>query len=285
MRNTTSITMLGTGFLAAAALGTAPATAQDMTEAEQAAGFAAAPPAPQNFATTELQLLYGDSSFGDGFFLGNNGLGETDRLVATLEHFSTWDYGEHFFFVDYNYDSDGNLGNETDFYGEAWEHFSLSKISGTSFGDSSFIRDVNLGFSVNAGDELLIGLVGPRVDLNVPGFDLFTVGVYAYDNWEDPFDRNLDTTYQLTWVWNLPLIQTDRVNLWTQGFVDFIGDQGPVDSQIIWQPQVRVDLGQLMGRRPGFVEAGFEFDYFDDKFGVKGVDQKIFQAMLVFNLH
>jgi len=240
----------------------------------------------QNFATTEVAILYGDKSFGDGFFLGRNGFQETSRLTVTLEHFSTWAYGDNFFFVDVFKDFNGPAsGRDTDFYGEIWEHFSAAKTLGLSFPENFFIRDVNLGFGLNAGTDVLIGAVGPRVDFNLPWFDFITLGVYAYDNWEDPFGRDLDTTYQVTIVWQAPLIRNDRINLWTQGFVDFIGDQGPVGSQIVWQPQVRLDVGQALGGNPGFVELGFEYNLFDDKFGVNGVQDDIFQAMLVFNLH
>ncbi len=254
-----------------------------------AAPVALATPQPaeaQNFATTEIALLYGDKSFGDGFHLGKNGFGETSRLTATVEHFSTWAYGDNFFFVDIFKDFDGpGTGRDTDFYGEIWEHLSFTKITGISFGDNFIIRDINLGGGINVGNDVLIGAIGPRIDFNLPWFDFFTVGVYAYDNWEDPFNRDLDTTYQVTIVWQAPIIRNDRINLWTQGFVDFIGDQGPVKSQIVWQPQVRLDLGQALGGKAGKVELGFEYNLFDDKFGVGGVQDDIFQAMLVYNFH
>lgn len=233
----------------------------------------------ENFSTTEIQLLYGE-----GFHLGRNGLGETDRLTATIEHFSTWAYGDNFFFIDVNRDYDGT-GSTSDEYGEYWGHLSAAKIFGYNFGDG-ILRDVNLGFGVNAGTDFVVGAVGPRVDLNVPGFDLFTVGLYAYNNIDDPFGRNLDTTYQATWVWNAPLVDKGRWKIWTQGFVDYIDDQGSgVDHQIVFQPQVRLDLGRLTGLQNGKVEAGLEYAFFKNKFGVTGVDDHVLQAMLVFNLH
>lgn len=233
----------------------------------------------QNFSTTEVQLLYGD-----GFKLGRNGTSGTERVTATFEHFSTWAYGDTFFFVDINRDSDGT-GRKNDQYGEFWEHLSASKVLGANFGNS-FIRDVNLGFGANMGTDFLVAAVGPRVDLNMPGFDFLTLGLYAYENIDDPFDRNLDTTYQATIVWQAPLVDNGRLKVWTQGFVDFIGSQGSgVDDQIVFQPQLRLDLGQLMGGAPGKVDFGVEYAYFNNKFGVTGVDDNVLQAMLVFNFH
>lgn len=236
--------------------------------------------AAENFSTTEVQLLYGD-----GFKLGRNGINGTKRATATFEHFSTWDYGDNFFFVDVTKDYDGPFTPQTDEYGEFWSHLSGSKTLGWDFGDG-FLRDVTLGAGINFGTDFFIGALGPRFDLNVPGFNLLTFGLYAYDNWEDPFGRNLDTTYQATIVWNATLMKNDRINLWTQGFVDFIGDQSSgVNNQVVFQPQVRLDLGQLMGGTPGKVEVGMEYAYFKNKFGVTGVEDNVIQAMVVFNLH
>lgn len=259
----------GTGFGAVAML----------SAAALAASLGATAARADNFATTEIQLLYGD-----GFKLGRDGFSGTERLTATLEHFSTWAYGDNFFFVDYNRDFDG-AGSKTDEYGEYWGHLSASKIFGFDFGNS-IIRDVNLGFGINAGTDLTILAYGPRVDFNIPGFNVLTLGFYGYNNVDDPFGRSLDTTYQATVVWNAPLIQQGRINLWTQGFVDFIGDQGSgVDDQIVFQPQLRLDLGQALGRTAGKVEVGVEYAYFDNKFGVTGVEDNVLQALLVFNFH
>jgi nucleoside-specific outer membrane channel protein Tsx len=245
-----------------------------VTAALATAGGASA----ENFSTTEIQLLYGE-----GFHLGRNGFGETGRLTATIEHFSTWAYGDNFFFVDLNRDFDGT-GPASDEYGEYWGHLSAAKTLGYDFG--GIVRDVNLGFGVNGGTDFLVGAVGPRVDLNVPGFNVFTVGLYAYNNIDDPFGRDLDTAYQATWVWNAPIVNRGRWNVWTQGFVDYIDDQGAgVDHQIVFQPQLRLDLGQLTGNQAGKVEAGLEYAFFKNKFGVTGVDDHVIQAMLVFNLH
>lgn len=244
-----------------------------------AASFGATEARADNFATTEIQLLYGD-----GFKLGRDGFNGTERLTATIEHFSTWAYGDNFFFVDFNRDFDG-AGSKSDEYGEYWGHLSGSKIFGFDLGNS-FIRDVNLGFGVNAGTDLTILAYGPRVDFNIPGFDLLTVGFYGYNTIDDPFGRSLDTSYQATVVWSAPLIRQGRINLWTQGFVDFIGDQNAgVDDQIVFQPQLRLDLGQAMGGSAGKVEVGFEYAYFDNKFGVTGVEDNVLQALLVFNFH
>lgn len=236
-----------------------------------------------NFATTEIQLLYGD-----GFKLGRNGFGGTERLTATIEHFSTWNYGDNFFFVDINRDftgSGGGAGSKSDEYGEYWTHLSGSKIFGFDFGNS-LIRDINLGAGINAGTDFTVLAYGPRVDFNMPGFDVLTFGFYGYNNVDDPFGRSLDTTYQATVVWSAPLIRQGRINLWTQGFVDFIGDQGSgVDNQIVFQPQLRLDLGQAMGGTAGKVEVGVEYAYFDNKFGVTDVEDNVLQALLVYNFH
>mgnify|MGYP000887901579 CR=1 FL=1 len=230
------------------------------------------------FSRTEIQLLHGD-----GFFLGRNLFNETARTKFTINHFSTWKYGDHFFFIDSFVDHDGP-GVESGQYGEFYSHLSLSALTGSSFAAPG-IRDIAIGGGVNQGTDFTVALVGARVNLDVPGFSVLTAGVYFYDNIVDPFDRPLDTTYQATVVWDFPFQFSDDLKFRALGFADFIGAQGSgVDSQIVAQPQIRFDVGNLFGE-PGRVEVGVEYAYFKNKFGVTGVDDHAVQGLVAIKLH
>lgn len=232
--------------------------------------------AAQAFTYTDVQLHYGD-----GYRLGRNGLNETARTTLTIENFSTFAYGDFFAFVDLYHDHDGPSTNTTSaHYGEAYVHLNGSTF-GLNFGDG-FIRDIGPDFGINSGDNFGVGLAGVRANFNVPGLNLLSLGVYYYDNFDDPFDRNLHSTYQVTAVWNAPF-QIGNQKFTAQGFVDFIGEQGSgVDNQIIFSPQLRWDVGNALGREPGKFDIGLEYTHFNNKFGVTGVDDNsvsLFAAM------
>ncbi len=232
--------------------------------------------AAQAFSYTDVQLHYGD-----GFRLGRNGTEETSRAVLTLEHFSTFGYGDFFAFIDLFNDFDGpDTNTESGHYGEAYVHFS-SKAFGLDLGDG-FLRDIGPGIGINHGDDFGVGLIGARAGFNVPGFNLLSLGLYSYNNYLDPFDRDLDSTYQVTIAWNAPF-EIGSQKFTAQGFVDFIGDQGSgVDDQIVFSPQLRWDVGNALGHAPGTFDLGLEYTHFRNKFGVTGVDDNsltLFAAM------
>lgn len=106
-----------------------------------------------NFSSTKFKILHGD-----GFRLGRNGRNETSRSTFRVGHFSTYDYGDNFFFFNSYVDGDGT-GREGDIYGEAFTHLSLSKFSGKSL-DFGFVKDVALGAGINHGTDFSVGLLG-----------------------------------------------------------------------------------------------------------------------------
>ncbi|WP_323779137.1 DUF5020 family protein [Leisingera sp.] len=220
------------------------------------------------FSTGEIQLHYGD-----GYHLGANGLDTSSRTTLTVEQFTLFDWGDLFYFVDLFQDHEGT-GRETDHYAEIWAH-----LNGGNFGISSpqdgFIKDIGLDLGLNHGTDFLVVAPGVRADLNVPGFSVFTFGLYAYENLVDPFDRDLDTTYQASFVWNAPF-KLGNANMSFRGFADFIGDQGSgVDDQIVASPQLVWDVGQ-----EGGASIGLEYTHFNNKFGVTGADDNSVSAFV-----
>lgn len=232
------------------------------------------------FSTTEIQFHYGSN-----YKVGSNSTfpafaEKTDRATITLEHFSTNDIGDLFFFVDFFVDQEDEVGTnkKSDQYGEIY--YTLhGKQFGIDLGDG-FISALDLQFGLNQGTDFSVALVGPRVSFNVPGFQVLSLALTTYTNFVDPFDRNLDSTYQATIVWALPF-NIGNQKFSTQGFVDFIGDQGSgVDNQIVFSPQIRWDLGHAIGRPAGKIHLGIEYMHFNNKFGITGVDENAVSAFL-----
>jgi nucleoside-specific outer membrane channel protein Tsx len=224
------------------------------------------------FSTTEIQFHYGT-----GYKVGSNSTfpafaEKTDRATITLEHFSTNDVGDLFFFVDFFVDQAsvavGTTNNKSDQYGEIY--YTLhGKQFGLDLGDG-FISALDLQFGLNQGSDFSVALVGPRASFNVPGFQVLSLALTTYTNFADPSPvaRNLDTTYQATVVWAAPFdLGSQKFKL--QGFVDFIGNQGAgLDSQIVFSPQIRWDIGYAMGRPADKIHLGIEYTHFNNKFGL-----------------
>jgi len=255
---------------------------QSLGFAALALGLMGSGAANAGFSMTEVQLHYGD-----GYKVGSNSTfpafsETTGRATVTLEHFSTNDVGDLFFFVDFFVDSEDEVGTnlKSDQYGEIYytlhgKHFGLDTGDG-------FISGLDLQFGLNQGTDFSVALVGPRVNFNVPGFPVLSLAVTTYSNFVDPFDRSLDTTYQATIVWLAPFTIGNQ-KFSTQGFVDFIGDQGSgVDDQILFSPQVRWDIGYAMGRPADKIALGLEYSYWKNKFGLTGVDENSLSLFLGF---
>lgn len=212
------------------------------------------------FSAGEIQLHYGD-----GFHLGANGLHSTTRTTLTFEQYTLFDWGDLFYFVDLNKDHQGT-GSKNSHYAEAWLHLS-GKAMGLTFPEGAFVKDVGPDFGINHGEDFLVIAPGVRADLNVSGFSVLTAGAYVYNNVDDPYDRDLDATYQITFVWDYPF-KIGNENLSIRGFADFIGEQGDgFESQIVFSPQLRWDVG-----KEGGTILGLEYTYYKNKYGVNDVD-------------
>jgi len=206
------------------------------------------------------------------------------QQTVTFEHASGWSKGDLFIFVDgINFNGDKDIGGkETAYYGEFSPRFNVGKISGQDF-SNGFINDVYVAtcfeFGQNSDDNFLIG---PGVDLNMPGFDFFQLNAYRRFN-----DLSGDTeAYQLTPVWKMtiPVGETDIV---FDGFIDWVFGEGTDHLHIC--PQLKLDVGKMMGKEKGTLYAGIEYDYWKNKYavpnGLFGLDsnQSTFSGLLKFH--
>jgi len=229
------------------------------------------------FTRTEAQFL-----IGDGFELGSNAPDTNAAATMTISHFTKFEDGDLFFFIDFARELDGDKQNSI--YGEVYAALDVSKLfdeqSDRRWWNLSAIAGVNLGATSGAL------LPGARLNLKVPGFDLFSLYALAYETFRDGRDRDLTTTYQGTFVWNMPLIKDGDVKLLGfSGFLDVRG--GRDDSQtftIITQPQLRLDIGHLLFDRPNKYHLGTELGIIRNKFNNKGVNEFAPQLLFVVQL-
>lgn len=221
------------------------------------------------WSSTNLQVLYGN----------NFELGEDERTIFTFEHANGWQYGDNFFF----FDVANPTRDHTEIYGEWHPRLSYTKIMGQKWTGvikdvslaSEFNYDGNLNYPFNPpdGGGFRALLYGAGVDLNLPGFAYFNVNVYHRD---ENYKRG--STYQISPSWLLPF-SIGSTHWQFTGFLDYAGSEGPGETNWLFVPQLLIDVGQFWGEAD-HLHAGIEYSHWDNKYGVKGVDEKVAQAMV-----
>jgi nucleoside-specific outer membrane channel protein Tsx len=232
----------------------------------------------KGFSAWDVQLLHGRK------FREPGNPEDVSKSIVTFENAAGWSWGSSYFFADV-LKSDGSDSHATEVYSEWYPSASLSKLSGKSLG-AGVLRDVSATFGINAGTKStgaapLVYLPGVTFDLKLPGFAFFSLGTYAY------IDRGRitgasngcnNTTYQVTPSWALPF-SVGGLKFSFDGFVDFIGEHGQCASQILSQPQLKMDVGSLASK-PGDLYVGIEWQYWRSKFGISGLNESFPQALL-----
>ncbi len=229
------------------------------------------------WSNSEIQYLHGD-----GYRMPVNA-NDVSQSIITATHAHGWAFGHNFFFMDTLITDSGQL-SQTSVYGEAYSYLSLSKLANRDL--SFFIfKDLNAAVGVNAGENLdspksgsRVALYGFSVDFKVPGFKLLSVD-FLQNNVLEPTDQG--SSWQITPVWKYPF--TIAGLKWSlEGFTDFIGSKGAnYADTILSQPQLRLDVGDLWGKS-GQVYVGIEYQYWHNKYGIKGLHESLPQALVVW---
>ncbi len=208
---------------------------------------------------------------------------DVNRSIITLSHADGWALGRNFFFMDTLISEQGEA-SQVNLYGEFYSYLSFSKMAGKNLAYGWF-KDLNLAVGVNAGETMdsdrsgnRVILYGFTVDFNLPGFKLFTVDFLRNDILEPV---SFKSSWQLTPVWIFPF--TVAGSHWSlEGFADFIGPKGAnYAGSVLAQPQLRLDVGEFFGSVNHFY-LGIEYQYWNNKYGIKGLQESLPQALLVW---
>ena len=188
------------------------------------------------------------------------------QQTLTFEHADGWKYGDTFLFVDvtaFNGESDPGSGSVA-WYGEVAPRLSLGKLSGHALAAGP-VKDVLLATAYEFGEgDVESWLVGPGIDLDIPGFDYVQLNVYR----RHPRHGDGDAQWQVTpvWAWTVPVGRSD---LLVDGFIDWVVDNGGGrHAHLHFNPQVKYDLGKAVGWGDKTVYVGVEYDYWKNKFGI-----------------
>ena len=236
-----------------------------------------AQPYEVEWSNTELQYLHGS-----GYHVPANPK-EISQSILTLTHAHGWALGRHFMFMDTLITDDGQP-SQTSVYGEAYSYVSMSKLFGENLSVGLF-KDINASVGVNAGENLdspksgtRVALYGFTVDFNLPGFQLFAIDFLRHNIFEPTAQGS---SWQITPVWKYPF-DIAGTHWIFEGFTDFIEAKGHGYAQnILSQPQLRLDVGDFFGSS-NHLYVGVEYQYFYNKYGIKGLNDNLPQALLLW---
>lgn len=225
-------------------------------QAQEAGGVRAeaAKPAFSAFSSTNVQLLQGwtfdsilDSNF-SGYLEGGK------KTTLTINHFSTWRFGDNFFFADLSRGTLSGGKDWTDAYAEWHPRLFVNQLLGQQEPLFGVIRNWGLAGEVNQGAGFYGYMGGVGLDFVVPaGWVLGVNAYYRYDN----FNRH---GWQLSPFWTVPF-SVGQVPMLFTGFVDVNGlDNRRDHGAEVWaQPQLLVDVLAPFGHKPGRIYAGVEW--------------------------
>ncbi|WKJ91574.1 outer membrane protein OmpK [Methylomonas montana] len=228
------------------------------------------------WSNSEIQYLHG-ANYNEPF-----NPQDVSQSIITITHAHGWAYGRNFFFMDTLF-SEAGQPSQINLYGEAYSTFSVGKIleRDLSFGilkDFGVTGGVNLGENMdNRQSGFRAWLYGVTVDLDLPGFDYFNIDFLRQRVTET---ADIGTSWQITPVWKLPF-QIAGTKWSLEGFADFIGSNHTAARQALAQPQLRLDIGDFWGNG-NHLYLGIEYQYWHNKYGIKGLHDNAPQALLLW---
>ncbi|WP_434939831.1 outer membrane protein OmpK [Shewanella sp. HL-SH8] len=216
--------------------------------------------------------------YGDNYDLAPS---ETQTTI-TVETAGAWKYGDWFAFQDFTHFNDAN-GQQRTNYGEISPRFSYGKISGNKI-NLGPIKDVSLALTLEEGRGPVTSLLyGVGLDFDIPYFSYFQLNTYR---------RNAISSGNNSDGWQLtPAFRVDfpvgNSNIVLDGFIDwiFVADNGGYQENLHFNPQIKYDLGSILfgQHKKNKLLVGFEYDYWQNKYGVDGIDQNTYSVIAKYH--
>lgn len=210
------------------------------------------------FSSTKVEALYGfDYKRGPGF-------SETDEAILTIANATGFTWGDSYFFLDTTNVDDVDQTGGTHI--EIGPRYRFWKAEGDG-AVKSFYGIVQADIDSNRFTQKITKMAGVSLDWNVPGFRFFKTHVQYRD------DPTLDgSSVQFNLVWNKGFKIGDE-NFSFEGFADWTSSEGTGASNLLMQPQLVWHATKHFG-------VGIEYQYWKNRIGVEGVDEKSPQIMV-----
>jgi nucleoside-specific outer membrane channel protein Tsx len=220
---------------------------------------------PPAWRSSNIQLLFGNQYE----------LGPATRESITIEHASSWRYGESFFFSNiFNRRDEG-----TEFYAEFYPRISWKSVTGASpsptlLDDMSLVAGLNIG-NLPRDDPFRAYLLGAGLKFKAPAMDYLKLDIMAFKS-----DKLNTTGVQVSPIWAMTF-NLGRSRFLFKGFIDWQSADA-TGGEALWlaQPQLLMDMGHYWGHK-NQLYVGMEYSYWYNKFGIDGVIEKVPQAMIL----
>ena len=208
------------------------------------------------------------------------------KSIVTLTHADAWKYGSNFLNLDILKSDRSDPANKTstgavELYFIYRGQLSPDEIFKTKLFPFGPIRDITFeaGFDRNTknttfGSQKWLAVAGPNIHFNVPGF--LNVGLHYAQEWNHNgiVGRYIqfDPTFEIEAVYSFPLDVTG-LPLRLEGFGNLITPKGrdafgvQTQLEVLAQTRLTLDLGQVVFRKPRFLDFSLGFQYWFNKFG------------------
>jgi len=218
----------------------------------------------KTWSTTSLSILSGS----------DYKLGDKDRTIATFDHSSGGKWvNNHFFFDIINPNS-----NFITMYGEWHPGLNITRLfkQAASF---EMLKSISIVGEYNYGTNPMASFRSHYVGI---GFELNIKNAhYSIINFMYGGDPTIsEDTEQITIAWSFPF-QLSFLHGEFNGYVDYIGAESYRVSHLQSQPQLLFDIGRIIGFKNSLY-LGLEYQYWRNKFGKKGIDEKLPQLITTF---
>ncbi|WAJ69826.1 DUF5020 family protein [Catenovulum adriaticum] len=233
--------------------------------------FSVAAVAKPIWSDNSISFLHGQNH--SDFYSDNS-----EQNVVTLEHVSGYNWGGLFLFVDRTEKKDTPSGFQTySTYGEIAPDISLSYLTGSELKWGA-IKDVTLSGTYEFGGQIDNYLYGVGVDWDLPYFNRFSSKLYYASN--DVTKNDIQLT--LTWGYQLPI---DSVEVTFDGYLDWSSARSDHKSDFHFNPQLLVNISPMVGLTNSKLEVGFEYSYWNNKYGLDILeDESVFSLMAKYHL-
>ena len=228
-----------------------------------AATFTQAAPVWQDFSITGL--------YGENYAHPVGMVDDLEQTTITAEYAAGLKYGDFFAFADRT--NNDLSGNET--YFEVAPRLSLGAVSGQKLAVGP-IKDVLIATTWEGGEGFNNYLYGIGFALDIPYTQYANINFYKVEN------DGQEDDYQMTITYAIPF-KLGSEEFLADAFLDWsTAEKNNHASELNWTSQYKWNVGKHISPKTKLY-VGIEHSVWNNKFGIKGVDQNDVSALVKYH--